>query len=333
MTIAPVTGTRAITRRRALKEQIRQLMAAGIVVAVATGTGVVAEQDANTVMAAARSALGGDARIASVRTLAVTGRTIRLRGDGTTAEHAFDMALEVPSRFVRRSVMMAMGPTSIYRHSGFDGDTVIEWIDTPPSLAGGGNVVVRIDVGRPDGEPTRMTPEQVVARNARLLEANQREFARLSLGLFAAAPPNYPLQFRHVGHAESQDGRADIVEVTGPNGFTVNLFVDASTRLPLMVSWQAPEPIEIISENGPGTDRRVMRRFEDGRVETPADAAADRPLVEHRLVFTDHKTFDGGVKLPTRLQRVIAGRTTEETILEHVRVNSRLDRRTFATGN
>ena len=37
-----------------------------------------------------------------------------------------------------RSVLAAMGNMSIYRNSGFNGGQVIEEIDRPPNLAGGG---------------------------------------------------------------------------------------------------------------------------------------------------------------------------------------------------
>jgi hypothetical protein len=305
--------------------------------ALVATTNVGAQQDAGTVLARTRAALGGDARIADVKTLGVTGRTVRQREDDTTAEHAFEMAFEAPSRFVRRSVVMAMGPTSIYRHSGFDGDTPIDWIDTPPVLAGGGNVVVRMNWQGPEGDDAPATPEQTAERQRRTLSLNRQDYARLALGLFAAAPDVYPLQFRHAGTAESPEGRADIIAVTGPDGFAANFFVDAATHLPLMVSWLAPKPIEVVSAGGPGEGTRVVRRLEGGPgPDAPPQGAAttvDRGFVEHRLVFADYKTFDGGVKLPTRLQRVIDGRTVEETTFERVRVNQRLDARTFATGN
>lgn len=320
-----------------MTQQITRWAMTGVLATLVATTGAGAEQEAEAVLMRARAALGGEARIAAVKTLSVTGRTVRQRGDDTTAEHAFELAFEAPNRFMRRSVVMAMGPTSIYRHSGFDGDTVIDWIDSPPSLAGGGNVVIRMNWQSADADSADVTPEQVMERQARALEVNRQDFARLSLGLFAAAPASYPLDFRHAGVAESPDGRADIIVATGPNGFAVNLFVDATTHLPLMVSWQAPEPIEVVSEGGPGEGTRVVRRLEGGPgpgASTPGMAmASERSLVEHRLVFADYKTFDGGVKLPTRLQRVIAGRTVEETSFERVRVNQRLDGRAFATGN
>ena len=320
-----------------MRDQIRRGAVAGVLVALMATTGVGAQQDADAVLARTRAALGGEARIGAVRTLSVTGRSVRQSGDGRTTEHAFEMAFEAPNRFMRRSVVMAMGPTSIYRNTGFDGETVIDWIDSPPSLAGGGNVVIRMQWQGADAESAELTPDQIAENQARALEMHRQDFARLSLGLFAAAPASYPLAFRYAGTAEAPDGRADMIAVTGQDGFALTFFVDATTSLPLMVSWQAPEPIEIVSEGGPGDGTRVVRRLEGGsRPDVPAPGttpAPPRPLVEHRLVFADYDTFDGGVMLPTRLQRIIAGRTVEETTFERVRLNQRLAARTFATSN
>lgn len=318
-----------------MTQAITRWTVTAVVGVMVTAAHMGAQDNAETVLTRARAALGGEARLAAIKTLSVTGRTVRQRDDATTAEHEFEMAFEAPGRFVRRSVVMAMGPTSIYRHSGFDGATPIDWIDTPPVLAGGANVVIRMNWQGPDGDAPSETPEQAAERSRRTLSLNQQDFARLALGLFANAPASYPLRFTHAGTAESLEGRADVVSATGPDGFAANLFIDQTTHMPLMVSWQAPKPLEIVSSSGPG-EMRVERRIENGRTldsVTPAAADAARPLVEHRLVFADYKTFDGGVKLPTRLQRLIDGRTVEETTFDRVRVNQRLDSRTFATGN
>ena len=51
---------------------------------------------------------------------------------------------------MKRDVLMAMGPTSIYRNAGFNGDGLINLTDAPPSLASGGGMrVMMADAGRP----------------------------------------------------------------------------------------------------------------------------------------------------------------------------------------
>jgi hypothetical protein len=299
----------------------------------ATQTALLAGQGPASPLAAAREALGGDERLSRVRSLTVTGNATRVRPDGTTTEHPFELSFEAPDRFVQRTVLMAAGPTSAFRLTGFNGQAVIDDIDMPPALAGGGNVVIRIRTGPDDDE--NPTAEQLAARRARLLQLHQQEFARLSLGLFAAAPSSYPLDVRQAGVAEAPEGKASVFDVTGPDGFAARLFVDAATHLPLMVSWQAPEPVIVIDDDSDGPDGngdRPVTRPLAGRATGPGVVSQPgaRPAVEHRLVFADYKTFDGGVRLPTRLQRAIAGRVIEEMRFERVRINPRIDPDTFA---
>ncbi len=52
---------------------------------------------------------------------------------------------------MRRDVVVNMGNMSIYRNSGFNGDGVINEIDAPPQLAGGGGNVVMFRTAGPGG--------------------------------------------------------------------------------------------------------------------------------------------------------------------------------------
>ena len=52
-----------------------------------------------------------------------------------------------------------------------------------------------------------------------------------------------PLEFKYAGQAEAPDGKADVLEVQGPDGFTAKLFVDGKTHLPLMLTWMDKEPL------------------------------------------------------------------------------------------
>jgi hypothetical protein len=46
------------------------------------------------------------------------------------------------------------------------------------------------------------------------------------------------------------------------------------------------------------------------------------------MFYSDYKAFDG-VKLPTRIQRMVDGNPTEEIEFEKVRVNGRVDQKKF----
>jgi hypothetical protein len=221
------------------------------------------DEKAASVLAAARAALGGDARISAVRTLVVTGRTRQLRGDNLVPIE-FEIQAELPDKYSRRDEFPAQdaGPTVV----GFNGGALVQ-IPPPPKAA-----------------PDR-------------LAGVRQDFARLMLGLFATSFSSVPLTFAYVAQAEAPQGKADVLDVKGPDAFAARLFVDSQTHLPLMITWP-----------GPG-----------GKV-------------EQRLYFADYRGVDGH-QFPFRLRRAAGAETTEETTFDRFRVNARVDPRRFAAGD
>jgi hypothetical protein len=326
------------------------------VIAVAGALAAGQGRNADDILGGARAALGGD-KLAAVRTLTAVGHTLRANPNGTSTESEFEMALELPDRYRMRSVMVSMGNMTVYRHTGFNGNQVIEEIDRPPNLSGG-NVVIRIQgPGGAAVDPEKMTAEQKAEFNHRRLLANQKEFGKLALGLFAASPAAYPLTFRDGGQAESADGKADVLDVSGEGGFAAKLFIDAQTHLPLMLSWMDKEPLVIqMGSGGPMTAgggsgtttvTRIGGTAQGGQPATPPsmtpeereklmrdveakrkEAEATLRTVEYRVFYGDYKSV-GGVQLPHRIQRSIDGKPTEEMIVESFKVNPKIDAKTF----
>lgn len=327
----------------------------GTVVALVAAQALVVGQgnEISKILADARKALGADK--VSVTSLSVTGRNQRTRPDGTSAEQEFEMYLELPDKFMKREVVMAMGPTSIYRLSGFNGAALINEVDTPPSLSTGGMMVRMMPSG---GTPmgASATPEQIAENNKRILTTNRQDFARLALGMFVSSSDTFPLQFAYGGEAEAADGKAYVVDVTGDGGFKAKLFVDTRTNLPLMLSWMDKEPLSLSMNAGPGGgggrggptgfaggggnivinggghqisgspgDLEKMQKEMDDRMK---EAEARRRIVEYRLFYGEYKAFSG-VKLPTKIQRMIDGAATDEMSFDKVQVNGKIDPKKF----
>lgn len=302
-------------------------------------------KDAARVLAEAREALGGP-RLESLTSLSGKGRTLRTTPGGDTVETEFEVAFELPDKYRLRAALMPMGNMTVYRETGFNADRLIEQVDRPPNLAGG---MVHIRIAGPGGavDPAKMTPEQKTEFERQRVLANKKEYARLALGLFAASP-GFPLQFAYAGEAEAPDGKADVLDVTGPDTFAARLFVDQATRLPLMLSWNDKEPLMIRMGPGgpnvsPGGGGAVVQRVEQRSApvskeerekiekeldEARAKAEANRRTVEFRVYYADYREVDG-VRLPHRIQRSIDGRTTEEMEFDTLKVNARIDARTF----
>jgi hypothetical protein len=281
--------------------------------------------DPTAVLAASRSALGGEARLAAVKTIAATGRTRQIRGENLVPIE-FELAMELPNKYMRKDEVPAQesGPTTI----GFNGDDLIQ----EPVNAGPPQ-------GRPGGPPPP-TPEQLEAqRRARVIGVKQ-DFARLVLGMFATSFSGYPLTFTYAGQAEAPQGMADVLEAKGAPNLTLRLFVYRDTHLPVMVTWQGAAP-------GPGRGAGPGRGSATGPPPTPgpgpsggaapaagpaagAAPGAERgaPPPENRIYFADYRDVDG-VKFPFRLRRAFGQDPVEETVFDRFRINSKIDPKKF----
>jgi hypothetical protein len=307
---------------------------------------------AGQILADARKAMGGE-KLTAIQSIIVTGRTQRVRGNNLVPIE-FEMAIEVPDKFVRKDEVPAeeSGPTA----TGFVGDELIQ-VGAPAGPGRGG-----APAGRPGGPgapsgpaapggrgPTPPTPEQVAAQNrARVITARQ-DFTRLSLGLLLNSLPVYPLTFAFAAQAAAPQGTADVLDVTGEGGFTARLFIHHETHLPIMVSWQAPPTSVILTTPGQPPPANVppgavlvpgpaapaataTQEEKDAYTKTTNDlrrAAQARP-VEQRLYYADYRNVDG-VQLPFRIRRAIGTDTTEETTFDRFRLNTKIDPRKFAT--
>jgi len=282
-------------------------------------------KDPAAILASARQALGGEAKLSAVKSFTATGRTRQVRGDNLVPIE-FEIQAELPDKFARRDEFPAQdaGPTV----TGFNGERYVQSPAPQPPPA------------RPGGPPPP-TPQQLEAQ-ARVQLANaKQDFARLVLGLFAGSYPSHPLTFAYGGQAEAPQGRAEVIDVKGPGDFAARLFVDGKTHLPVMLSWQARQP----PARGRGPAGRPGSAPPAGPPPTSAapaggppaagppaaGPAAPPPPVENRLYFAEYRSFDG-LQLPTRVRRAVAGDTTEETTFDRFRINTRVDPRRFEPG-
>ena len=273
------------------------------------------DERAAKVLTDARTALGGEARLAAVKSLATTGRTRRVQGDNLVPIE-FEMLLELPDKYIRRDEIPAQesDPTTV----GFNGDALVQ---IPPPAP-------------PEPRPGMPAPPPGMFENmlkTRALTARQ-DFARLMLGMFATSYKAYPLTFTYVGQAEAPQGKAHVLEATGDANFKLRFFVDMQTNLPIMVSWSAPAR----PPGGRGTsasakataDKPSASAAPSASVPAPSAAAAAPSAPEHRLYFADYRDVDG-LKLPFRLRRALGSETTEETTFDRFRINPKIDPRRF----
>jgi hypothetical protein len=257
------------------------LVAAPVAIAVPALVGQT--PDAVRVMSSAREALGGEKKLSSVRTFTATGRTRQVRGNNLVPIE-FEINCELPDKFVRKDEIPAQDTDPTTR--GFNGDTLIH---VSPQVGRGG---ARAGGPPPAGGRGAGGPVPPII-------AVKQDFARLMLGMFAASFPSVPLTFKYVGIGEAPEGKADILDVTGPANFSMRFVVQQETHLPVMLMWNAPSPGQ------------------------PAPA-------EQRMYFADYREVDG-LKLPFRIRRAVGADTVEETTFDRIRINAKIDPRKFET--
>jgi hypothetical protein len=286
------------------------------------GQAAAPDDRADKVLADARAALGGEAKLAAVRSFTTTGRTQRVQGDNLVPIE-FEILVELPDKYLRKDEIPAResDPTTI----GFNGGQLLQ-IPAPAPPA-----------PRP-GMPAPPAGMFESMLKQRALTARQ-DFARLMLGMFATSFDAYPLTFKYIGQAEAPQGKAHVLEATGESNFRIRFFVHMETSLPVMVSWTAPArpgpaarpaapsaPAPAPPAKPPAHSASVPAP--PAKPSAPSASVQSSAPPEHRLYFADYRDVDG-IKLPFRLRRGIGVNTTEETTFDRFRLNQKIDPRRF----
>ena len=306
----------------------RLLVSTGAVVMAAGAMLFAQGGDATRVMSDMRKALGGEPKLAAVKALSATGKSQRATGETSTGGD-YELMLEWPDKFFTRQVMAQLPMGNVVAKQGFNGDALIQ--DTEqPQMPGGGMLMIRMG----GGAGPNATPEQKAEGARQQVASSKQDLARLSLGMFGGAIGNYALEFSSGGTAESPDGKADVINVTGPDQFAGKLFIDQKSHLPLMFSWMAKEPMVMnasaVAQHGggaPAQDREKAMADMEARIK---DAGANRKLVEFRMFYSNYQSVDG-LQLPHTFQQAIGGTPSLEITIEKYKINPKLDPKKFDT--
>ena len=303
-------------------------------------------------LAEARSALGGEQRLAGVRTLQVTGTFRRVVNDNDT-EGDFEVFIELPDNFLRSEKTGTPGQPSTEVIEALIGGEVR---DVVQGGGRGGGVNFGADgfppvetEGNPDAEPGAADvggaqPEETDAASGRAAGAGgggrvadadsqrrTREADVSRLLLMWLLESDTPLAW--IGIAESPDRKADVLQAQYADGQPTRLFVDSSTHMPLMMQWEAA-PAPARGRGGRGGRRGGGGRRAGGSGDGPPDGAGARqagppPVVTFDMTFFDHREVDG-IRLPYVITRGVEGQTTERWTISRYRVNPSFSAETFA---
>jgi hypothetical protein len=265
---------------------------------------------AEQLMAQARAALGGEKNLSKVQGLTATGTYQRTLPDRQlSGEVTIDVQL--PDKLLRTESMNPMGDMTIVTGQGLNGEKLLRGQRT---LNGPPGMVIRMGAA-----PTGDAEAQAV-RNARA------DLARTVLAFLLTSPASLPLEFSAGGEAESDEGRADVVDVKGAGNFAARLLLDQKSHRPLMLMYRGVAPrVMIQTQQGPPPP-------DGGRGEPPheAPAAAAPQVVDITLYLDDYKAVDG-VMLPHHMARSVDGKPTEDTTFKTIKINPASKPDAFAT--
>lgn len=269
---------------------------------------------AEEILKQARQAVGGEDSLRSVQSLTVKGKYRRVVQDrDMSGEREFDFQL--PDKF-RRTESFAVGAmgTSAFVTRTLNGAE--SWTD---SGAPGGSFIIMRD-GQAD-KPTKEQQEQMQRRQTAQLRA---EFARYVLALLLSPPNDFNVTYSYAGEAVADDGRADVIDANGPDGFAARLFLSKETHLPLMLSYRGPKmrmmritrPPAGHGQAGGGADAQREAQERSSREAPPA-----RPEdAEFELRFEDYRKV-GGLLLPHRITQATDGEISEEWEIKSYEIN------------
>ncbi len=256
-----------------------------------------ADARAEELLRQARAAIGGDAAINAVKNLVITGK----------ASHSITLP-EHGERQAIGNVEMALD-TSGKLHKKFN-----VHLNAPEGAAKGKqileeqSIIVRRRANGSEPETLRLEAPELGEKIHRRIEASHtNELARMLLGLLATASPTFEVIYNYLGEGSVDGASADIIEARGADNFAVKLYFDKQSHLPLMMSYRAvkPQQMLIIRKGGEGAadprieeDNIIVRTPEGEKVFQKGDGAK----VFFRKVAPDGTATSEG-KQPFELQR------------------------------
>lgn len=266
-------------------------------------------------LAQARAAIGGENKVSKVQALEATGTLQRTMGDRQVGGEV-TLDIQLPDKFLRIDSISPMGDGAlIVTEQGVNGEQVLR---NSKTLNTGPGMMIRLPPAPAHGSDAEM--QQL--RNSRA------EFARLSVAMLLTAPPSMPLEFVSSGEAEAPEGKADVIDVKGPNGFAAKLFLDKASHRPLMIAYRGVAPRMVVqTQRGAGPGAAVPAPGVEGRRDLPPMPAQEQ--VDINMFLDDYKSVDG-VMLPHHITRSIGGEPNEEWTFKVIKVNPTFKADTFA---
>ena len=270
-----------------------------------------ADSRAEEVLKQARQAIGGEEQLQKIEGLHINGQYRRALGDRQLAGDR-EISIQLPNKYLVEDAMNPGGlATAIMNTRGLNGEQA--WT---ANSGGGGGMIIRM--GAPGGQ--NASPEQISAALRRIYGA---EFSRYLLAMILTPPPSFAVDYKYAGESDVEDAQADVIDVTGPDNFSVRIFFDKKSHLPLLLSYRGPKPRIMTmtrESHGPRSPEDVKKAREEAKKKMQAEAPAAPEEVDFYIRLTDHKKV-GGLMLPHKLTFLTENEVAEEFEISKYQLN------------
>lgn len=264
---------------------------------------------AQEILKQARAAIGGDERLQKLEALHINGQYRRVFGDRQMSGER-EISILLPNKYLVEDAMNMGGlSTSMINTHALDGEHA--WSGS----SGGGGMVFRMT--GPGGQ--QATPEQIEAGLRRIYQA---EFARYLLAMTLAAPSSVAVDYKYAGESDVDGEPADVLDVSGPEGFSVRLFFDKKSHLPLLLSYRGPKPrlMTMTRPAGGAKAEDVQKAREEAQKKMQAENPGPPEEVDFFIRLSDHKKVDG-LTLPFKLTFLTESEVSEEFEISKYQLN------------
>ncbi len=279
---------------------------------------LLAQDRVAAVLTQVRTTLGGEQKLAAVKSMSAEGSFRRAMGS-RSVEGTITLLLVRPDK-LRRSEESKMFGSSSEHISTFDGAQAWDETVNAARVGGGGGggdhdhggggfagAFAGADHNHADGFQGRgsaeaagpggvLTEEQM---NAARIRRMKMDLHRWTIAFLADS--NQP--FTDAGRAESPDGPADVLETTDEAGRAVRYFIDPASHLPLMVQYQEVRAQAMPTQGSPKTTTVALH-------------------------LSAYKKVDG-VMMPHQIDTSVNGQASEAWTIDAFKINPKVKANAF----
>lgn len=308
------------------------------------------DEKALEIIAKARRAIGGDSAISGVRSMTIIGKatkTFEIEGVAKTENGETEINFELPNKMSRKMkigsgdgealvdkkvdviVMKKDGDDNVqWKTDGSDGvKTVIiqkkDGNSEELKTEGGKTFTFKRENGdqtvitSEDGDSATVDGKKVFLRKAEALDGGENmrsnELFRTTLSLLLSAPEGLDVTYTYVGEGSVDGVSCDII-AANDGGSTVKLYLDKSTSLPRMMSFQSHKPFII------KFDKDASKPETNGETKVFTRQLAQPEMAEFQVKFSDFRSV-GGLQLPHKWTQTIGGKDDEVLDITSYEVN------------